>query len=109
MQLPIASDSLLKRTSSYIFGRVIDAISKEPLKAKIELFDIFTNELKYSTLSDSISGEYFFALNEGLTYGVYAGTKGYFFEDFRIDIENSTLGNADTIDIACLLSRLERA
>ena len=105
LQLPIASDSLLKRTSSYIFGRVIDAISKEPLKAKIELFDIFTNELKYSTLSDSISGEYFFALNEGLTYGVYAGTKGYFFEDFRIDIENSTLGNADTIDIA--LSPLE--
>ena len=105
LQLPIASDSLLKRTSSYIFGRVIDAISKEPLKAKIELFDIFTNELKYSTLSDSISGEYFFALNEGLTYGVYAGTKGYFFEDFRIDVENSTLGNADTIDIA--LSPLE--
>ena len=44
-------------------------------------------------------------MNEGLTYGVYAGTKGYFFEDFRIDIENSTLGNADTIDIA--LSPLE--
>ena len=70
VQLPIASDSLLKRTSSYIFGRVIDAISKEPLKAKIELFDIFTNELMYSTFSDSVSGEYFFALIEGLTYGV---------------------------------------
>jgi len=100
VQLPIASDSLLKRTSSYIFGRVVDAISKEPLKAKIELFDIFTNELKYSTFSDSVSGEYLFALNEGFNYGVYAGTKGYFFEDFRIDIENSLLGNADTLDIA---------
>ena len=100
VQLPIASDSLLKRTSSYIFGRVIDAITKEPLEAKIDLFDIFTNELKYSTYSDSVSGEYFFALNEGLTYGVYAGTKGYFFEDFRIDIQNRISGNADTLDIA---------
>ena len=90
----------LKRTSSYIFGRVIDATSKEPLKAKIELFDIFTNELMYSTFSDSVSGEYFFALIEGLTYGVYAGKKGYFFEDFRIDIQNSISGNADTLDIA---------
>ena len=99
VQLPIASDSLLKRTSSYIFGRVVDAISKEPLKAKIELFDIFTNELKYSTFSDSVSGEYLFALNEGLNYGVYAGAKGYFFEDFRIDIHHSISGNADTLDI----------
>ena len=54
----------------------------------------------YSTFSDSVSGEYFFALNEGLTYGVYAGTKGYFFEDFRIDIQNRISGNADTLDIA---------
>ena len=100
VQLPVASDSLLKRTSSYIFGRVIDAISKEPLKAKIELFDIIKNELKYSTYSDSVSGEYFFALNEGLTYRVYAGAKGYFFEDFRIDIQNSISGNADTLEIA---------
>ena len=100
VQLSIASDSLLKRTSSYIFGRVIDAISKEPLEAKIELFDISTNELKYSTFSDSTSGEYFFALNEGLSYGVYAGAKGYFFEDFRIDIQKSISGEADTLDIA---------
>ena len=65
----------------------------------------FTNELKYSTYSDSISGEYFFALNEGLSYGVYAGAKGYFFEDFRFDIKNSTSWQPDTIDIA--LSPLE--
>ena len=39
-------------------------------------------------------------MNEGLTYGVYAGTKGYFFEDFRIDIQNRISGNADTLDIA---------
>tara|TARA_X000001036_G_C20655998_1_gene796974 strand:- start:92 stop:1993 length:1902 start_codon:yes stop_codon:yes gene_type:complete len=100
VQLPIANDSLVKNTSSYIFGRVTDAISREALKAKIELFDIFTNELKYSTYSDSISGEYFFTLNEGLSYGVYAGTKGYFFEDFRFDIQNSISGQLDTLDIA---------
>ena len=105
VELPIAADSLVKHTSSYIFGRVTDAISQRPLKAKIDLFDIFTNELKYSTYSDSISGEYFFALNEGLSYGVYAGAKGYFFEDFRFDIKNSTSWQPDTIDIA--LSPLE--
>ena len=105
VQLPIANDSLVKNTSRYIFGRVRDAVSQEALKAKIELFDIFTNELKYSTFSDSISGEYFFALNEGLSYGVYAGAKGYFFEDFRFDIQNSTSWQPDTLDIA--LSPLE--
>ena len=105
VQLPIANDSLIKNSSSYIFGRVRDAISQEFLKAKIELFDIFTNELKYTTYSDSISGEYFFALNEGLSYGVYAGAKGYFFEDFRFDIKNSRSGQPDTLDI--ILSPLE--
>ena len=105
VELPIAADSLVKHTSSYIFGRVTDAISQRPLKAKIDLFDIITNELKYSTYSDSISGEYFFALNEGLSYGVYAGAKGYFFEDFRFDIKNSTSWQPDTLDIA--LSPLE--
>ena len=105
VQLPIANDSLVKNTSSYIFGRVRDAISQEALKAKIELYDIFANELKYTTYSDSISGEYFFALNEGLSYGVYAGAKGYFFEDFRFDIQNSSSGQPDTLDI--ILSPLE--
>ncbi len=105
VQWPIANDSLVKNTSSYIFGRVTDAVSQEALKAKIELFDIFTNELKYSTYSDSISGEYFFALNEGLSYGVYARAKGYFFEDFRFDIQNSSSGQPDTLDI--ILSPLE--
>ena len=105
VQLPIINDSLVKNTSSYIFGRVRDAISQKAIKAKIELFDIFTNKLKYSTYSDSISGEYFFALNEGLSYGVYAGAKGYFFEDFRFDIQNSSSGQPDTLDIT--LSPLE--
>ena len=105
VQLPIINDSLVKNTSSYIFGRVRDAISQKAIKAKIELFDIFTNKLKYSTYSDSISGEYFFALNEGLSYGVYAGAKGYFFEDFRFDIQNSSSGQPDTLDI--ILSPLE--
>ena len=105
VQLPIVNDSLVKNTSSYIFGRVRDAISQKAIKAKIELFDIFTNKLKYSTYSDSISGEYFFALNEGLSYGVYAGAKGYFFEDFRFDIQNSSSGQPDTLDI--ILSPLE--
>lgn len=97
--LPIDNDTLFDRTSSYILGKVTDAQTGHYLKARIELFDLSTNEKSYHTYSDSLSGEYFFAVNEGSRYGVYATAPGYLFEDFRFDLKKRDFLMPDTLDI----------
>lgn len=71
--------------SNFITGRVLDSLTQEPIKAKIELYDVDKNQLLLSVNSDSISGEYLMVLTEGANYALYVNAKGYLFKSEKFE------------------------
>ena len=86
-------------------GIVIDAKTKEPLFAAIELADIEQNQLLATFTSDSIDGKYILSLPLGVNYGVSVKKEGYLYysENFNIP-ENA---EAQTINQVIPLSKIE--
>jgi len=76
-------------------GIVIDAKTKQPLFAAIELVDIEQNQLLATFTSDSIDGKYILSLPLGVNYGVSVKKEGYLYysENFNIleDAETQTI------------------
>ena len=97
---PVETDTLISQKTSYLTGVITDSLTKEPIEAKIELYDLETQERLYHTASDPVSGRYFLALNEGGEFGAYVNCQGYLFEDFRFDLQSTSDISPDTIDVA---------
>ena len=69
----------VSRRSNIVRGTVVDATTKKPLKAKIELHDLKLDTLLSVFTSDSILGNYLFVLPAQSEYAVYANSQGYLF------------------------------
>ncbi|HHP7241470.1 MAG TPA: OmpA family protein [Cyclobacteriaceae bacterium] len=82
---PVPEENRVTHWSNFLTGTVYDAETNQKLRAKIDMYDINTNELISSIYSDSVSGKYFVVLTEGNEYGIYATKKGYIFEDLRFN------------------------
>lgn len=67
-------------------GLVLDEMSGEPVKARIELTDNATSELVAGFSSESASGKYLITLPSGKNYGIAIKADGYLFhsENFNI-------------------------
>ncbi len=79
----------VRNKSNYMAGKVLDVETKQPLKARVELFDINADSLKSAVFSDSISGEYVQVLTEGSEYALYVSKSGYLFESLSFDYQES--------------------
>jgi len=66
--------------SSYVAGKIYDAVTGKPLGAKIELYDLETRSLASTVGSDSVNGRYMVILNEGSEYALYVEKEGYLFK-----------------------------
>jgi len=66
--------------SYYVKGEILDAETNLPLKASVELMDVYVNELLSKVYSDSINGEYTMILTEGSDYALYVEKPGYVLE-----------------------------
>jgi outer membrane protein OmpA-like peptidoglycan-associated protein/tetratricopeptide (TPR) repeat protein len=71
--------------SDYLKGKVYDARTKQPLNAKIEVFNIVSNQLASTVQSDRKSGEYVSVLTEGAEYALYINKDGYLFKSLSFD------------------------
>ena len=67
----------VKYRSSYVKGTVYNAVTKQPLKADIELIDLKQQQTISQVQSDSINGQYLMVLTEGADYALYVN-KGEF-------------------------------
>ena len=83
------------KSSSYIVGRVMDAMSGLPLRASIEIVNLDTGENLYDNTSDSISGEYYMVLPIGLDLAGYVKKQGYLYENFHF--QTSLASKSDTV------------
>jgi outer membrane protein OmpA-like peptidoglycan-associated protein len=69
---------------------VVDATTKNPLKAKIELHDLSANKLISTFTSDSTSGSYLFVLPSQSDYAVHANSAGYLFASLNFNVADET-------------------
>ncbi|MEQ8474560.1 MAG: OmpA family protein [Marinoscillum sp.] len=99
VKFPLPGDTLVKSKSSYVVGRVMDEVSKEPLGASLRMTNLNDSTDTYFIRSDSTSGRYFLVLTEGNQYGVFVKRMNYLFEDMSITASESSALEPDTIDI----------
>ncbi len=78
---------ILDHRSIYLTGNVYDAETKEPLDAKIELFDLGSEEPLAIFTSDPVTGEYLSILNEESKIALYIEREGYLFESESFDVK----------------------
>jgi len=88
-----------RETSTYTQGRVFDAVTKQPLNAMVQLFDLNTNALTQQVYSDAENGQYTAVLNEGRAYAMYASAPGYLLKSLSFDYSVPQKFNPLTLDI----------
>ena len=88
-----------RETSTYTQGRVFDAITKKPINAMVQLFDLTSNALTQQVYSDPETGEYTAVLNEGRAYAMYAAAPGYLLKSLNFDYSAPRNFDPLTLDI----------
>lgn len=82
----IPEEISVRNKSYYVQGKILDAETHEPLKARIDLMDVNKNDLVSRVYSDSIFGEYTMVLTEGSEYALYVDCPGYIFESRNFNL-----------------------
>jgi OOP family OmpA-OmpF porin len=80
----------VKYRSNAVKGIVRDRVTKQPLKAQIELYELAKNELVSFVSSDSLTGHYLIVLTQGADYGLYVNSPGYLFKSLNFNYEAGT-------------------
>ena len=83
-------------------GKVVDAKNGNPLKARVELFDIQQNKKMSEVDSDSVSGDYLMVLAGGAEYALYVSKPSYLFQSLHFNYLHSTESKAVIKNIALL-------
>lgn len=95
----VPQSAQVKYKTSYVSGRVLDATTKEPLKADIELFDLKSGTREGFVSSDSLSGSYLIVLREGSEYALYVNKENYLFESLSFFYESEENMKPVEIDV----------
>ncbi len=88
-----------RETSTYTQGRVFDAVTKKPIAADVQLYDLNTNELVQYVGSDAETGEYTVVLNEGRQYAMYAAANKYLMRSLSFDYSSRRSFDPLTLDL----------
>ncbi len=86
-------------------GKVMDAITLEPVEATIEITDNEKNELISTFTSNSKTGKYLVTLPSGKNYGIAVKADKYLFHSENFDIPHSSVYQEITKDI--MLKKVE--
>lgn len=89
----------VKNRSNYIFGKVLDAETRKPLRASIELKDLNKNAIAGFSYSDQETGDYLMALTEGAEYGLFVERVNYLFQSYTFNYADSQAMQAVEKDI----------
>ena len=92
----------VKNRSSYVQGTVYNAVTKEPLRADIELIDLRKKQSISKVQSDSVTGHYLMVLTEGADYALYVNKKQFLFKSLTFDYAvqaNEEVPRPVTVDV----------
>lgn len=88
-EIGIPQELQIKYRSNYVKGMVRDKSDSQPLRARIELFDIRQNKLVSFVESDSVTGAYLMVLTQGAEYALYVSRPGYLFQNLYFNYVES--------------------
>lgn len=86
-EMRVPAELQLKYKSNYVKGFVRDSKTKQPLDARVELFNINKNELTSAVSADSVTGEYLMVLTQGADYALFVSHPGYLFKSLNFNYE----------------------
>jgi OmpA-OmpF porin, OOP family len=96
---PIPSQFRVARKGNVVKGLVIDAKTKKPLKATIELRELKTEHIMSRVISDSITGEYLIVVPGKSEYALFTNKKGYLFSSVNFNYEQTDLDKPLSLNI----------
>lgn len=83
-----------KKSLTVFKGTTIDAISRKPVEALIEITDNATGQVIETFTTNSATGKFIITLNSGKNYGIAVKATGYLFHSENFDIP---MGAADNL------------
>lgn len=103
-EIKVPEDLQIKFRSNYVKGKVRDKKTSQPLKARVDLYDVVKNELISSVTSDSVTGNYLIVLTQGSDYALYVTRKDYLFQSLNFDYETET--NLEPVVVDVFMDRI---
>ncbi|HMJ71012.1 MAG TPA: OmpA family protein [Cyclobacteriaceae bacterium] len=98
-EFTIPEEYRMKYTSNTVKGIVRDRVTRQPLQAQVELYELAKNELVSYVNSDSLTGNYLIVLTQGADYGLYVNSAGYLFKSLNFNYEVGTNLEPLVIDV----------
>jgi len=85
---------------AYVKGVVIDKVTKKPLKADFQLYDLETEELVVESKSDPKDGSFLLTLPVNKTYALNVSKDGYLFHSENFDVTSNNQNNPKDLPVA---------
>tara|TARA_B100000767_G_scaffold71961_1_gene68459 strand:- start:1585 stop:3684 length:2100 start_codon:yes stop_codon:yes gene_type:complete len=96
----IAKPIIVEEKSLTVFkGKVLDAVTKAPIKAEIEIILNETGKIYTSFFSNSATGKFLLSLPSGNNYGISVSANGYLFHSENFDLPSEDGFNIVTKDV----------
>lgn len=81
-----ASVAVDRKSLTVFKGRTIDAISRKPVTATIDIIDNANGQVIQTFTTNSATGKFLLSLNSGKNYGIAVKAEGYLFHSENFDI-----------------------
>ena len=82
-----------KKSFTVFKGKTIDAITKKPVEAQIEITDNATGKLIETFTTNSATGKFIITLASGKNYGIAVKADGYLFHSENFDLPKGSADN----------------
>ncbi|MFT4031645.1 MAG: OmpA family protein [Siphonobacter sp.] len=99
MDLPESLTGQFKR-ANVLKGTVIDAVTKKPLTAELEIVNLKTHTLEALVHSDERTGEYAAVLTAGTEYAIFVSRKAYLYKSLSFDYSGANAGQDKVLIIS---------
>ena len=96
---PIPTQFRINKKGNIVRGIVVNADSKRPLEATIELRELKTEQIKSTVIADSITGEYLIVVPGKSEYALFSNKKGFLFSSLHFNYEETDLDEPLIINI----------
>jgi outer membrane protein OmpA-like peptidoglycan-associated protein len=84
-KIKLPQDVVTRYKGNVVKGKVVDVKTNNPLKARIELFNLQQNESISVVESDSVTGNYLMVLPGGAEYALYVSKAAYLFQSLHFN------------------------
>jgi outer membrane protein OmpA-like peptidoglycan-associated protein len=85
--------SVNKKSFTVFKGITVDAMTKKPVEAEIEITDNVSGKVIETFKTNSATGKFIITLNSGKNYGIAVKAAGYLFHSENFDIPNGAADN----------------